>query len=250
MTSERIFSYRWFRIGVVCWVVLMLGWSTAFAAASRQDGQIIDPETIREAVKAYILRNAPWDSKQMQIKEIRFKHPVQVPSGRITLRVAAPKHTDWIGATPFTVHVWVQGQRMKKLTIPALIEVWSDVVVSAKPLGKYQPIERDDIRIQRMNLARVPSNAVVQLEQALGRRANRHIAPDCILRRDQVELPPVVKRGDIVQVVAETPALKISIKGMAKQDGAKGDRIKVINLRSKKAIYAQVIDSQTVSVEF
>jgi flagella basal body P-ring formation protein FlgA len=70
------------------------------------------------------------------------------------------------------------------------------------------------------------------------------------LRRDQIELAPVVKRGDIVQVVAETPVLRISVKGMAKQDGAKGDRIKVVNLRSKKVIYAQVVDGQTVSVEF
>jgi flagella basal body P-ring formation protein FlgA len=37
---------------------------------------------------------------------------------------------------------------------------------------------------------------------------------------------------------------------MAKQDGAKGERIKVVNLRSKKVIYAQVVDGQTVSVEF
>jgi flagellar basal body P-ring formation protein FlgA len=228
----------------------MLGWSAAFAATAQQDGQTIDPKTIRNAVKAYILRNAPWDAKQMRIKEIRFKAPVQVPSGRVTVQVAAPRHMDWIGGTPFTVHIWVQGQKIKRLTVPALIEVWSDVVVSTKPLGRFQPIQRDDIRIQRMNLARVPSNAVVSLEQALGRRARRSIAPDCILRRDQIELAPVIKRGDIVQVVAETPAIRISVKGMAKQNGAKGERIKVINLRSKKVIYAQVLDGQTVSVEF
>jgi flagellar basal body P-ring formation protein FlgA len=250
MTSKRFCSKRWFHLGVICWVVLMLGYGAAFAATARQDGQTIDPKTIRDAVNTYILRNAPWDSKQMRIKEIRFKEPVRVPSGRITLQVAAPRHMDWIGGTPFTVQIWVQGQKIKRLTVPALIEVWSDVVVSTKPLGRFQPIQRDDIRIQRMNLAGVPSNAVVSLEQALGRRANRSIAPDCILRRDQIELAPVVKRGDIVQVVAETPVLRISVKGMAKQDGAKGDRIKVVNLRSKKVIYAQVVDGQTVSVEF
>lgn len=186
----------------------------------------------------------------MQIKAIRFNNPVHVPSGRITLRVAAPKHADWIGSTPFAVYIWVKGKRLKRLTVPALIEVWSDVVVSSKPLGKYQPIERDDIRIKRMNLDRVPSNVVVRLDQALGRRTRRNIAADCILRLDQIESPPVVKRGDIVQVVAQTPVLRISVKGMAKQNGIKGERIKVINLRSKKAIYALVVDGQTVSVDF
>lgn len=250
MISGYGIADRWLRRGVVCWVTLMLGWSSAFAVSPLPDGQTVDPETIRNAVETYILRNAPWNPKQMQIKEIRFKHPFRVPSGPLTLQVVAPKHTDWIGTTPFTVRIWVKGQKMKRFTVPALIDVWSDVLVSAKPLGKYQPIERDDIRIERMNLARVPSNAVVRLEQALGRRANRTIAADCILRRDQIELPPVIKRGDIVQVVAQTPTLRIAVKGMAKQNGAKGERIKVVNLRSKKAIYAQVVDGQTVSVEF
>ncbi len=235
---------------MVCWGVLILAWGSAFAVSPVQDGQDIDPGAIRDAVRSYILRNAPWDSKQMQIKAIRFNNPVHVPSGRITLRVAAPKHADWIGSTPFAVYIWVKGKRLKRLTVPALIEVWSDVVVSSKPLGKYQPIERDDIRIKRMNLDRVPSNVVVRLDQALGRRTRRNIAADCILRLDQIESPPVVRRGDIVQVVAQTPVLRISVKGMAKQNGIKGERIKVINLRSKKAIYALVVDGQTVSVDF
>jgi flagella basal body P-ring formation protein FlgA len=146
--------------------------------------------------------------------------------------------------------VVVNGQKAKRITVPTQIEVWSDVLLTTKPLGKYQPICRDDIQVKKMNLARVPANVIVRMDQVLGHRPNRNIAANCILRKDQIEMPPVVKRGDIVQVIAQTPMLKISIKGMAKQNGGKGERIKVVNLRSKKAIYAQVIDGQTVKVEF
>lgn len=239
-----------FLITAVTVLSFAIFWSAAHAGSSTQKGQAIQPGTIRNAVKNYIIRNAPWTSDQMVIKEIRYAHPVQVPSGRVTLRVAAPKHNDWKGSTPFTVQVMVAGERVRRITVPANIEVWSDVIVSVKPLGRHQPIGRSDIRVKRMNLTRVPSNAVLRMDEAIGRRANRNIAADCILRRDQIEMPPIVHRGDIVQVVAQTPALKISVKGMAKQNGGKGERIKVINLRSKKMIYAQVIDDQTVRVDF
>ncbi len=247
---DRLRSIHWAAIAAAVMMVLIMGWRHTVAAAPAQAEQTIDPATIRDAVERYIVRNAPWGPDQMKIKEIRFQQPLQAPSGRVTLRVASPKHNDWLGATPFSVHIAVEGRHVRRITVPAHIEVWSDVIMTAKPLGKYQPIEKDDLHVKRMNLDRAPSNVVVRLDQALGRRVTRNIAADCILRMDQIESPPLVRRGDIVQIIAQTPVLKISVKGMAKQDGAKGERIKVINLRSKKRIYAQVVDDQTVLVDF
>ena len=247
---NRLWANRLFIISAATLLSLGVCCNTPFAGNLAQKGQTIQPGTIRDAVKNFIVRNAPWNSDQMVIKQIRYNHPVQVSSGRVTLRVSAPKHNDWIGSTPFAVQVMVAGERARRITVPANIEVWSDVIVSVKPLGRHQPIARNDIRVKRMNLARVPSNAVVRMDEAIGRRANRNIAADCILRRDQIETPPIVHRGDIVRIVAQTPVLKITVKGMAKQNGGKGERIKVINLRSKKMIYAQVIDDQTVRVDF
>ena len=247
--SKRAFN-RWCHFPVVILMVLSMCWGVAVAGMTSRKGQLIEPGTIRSAVKRHIVRNAPWKPDQMTIKEIRFSHTIRVPSGRVTVQVSTPKHNDWIGSTPFIVRVMVAGQRVKRITVPVNLEVWSDVIVSVKPLGRYQPIENDDIRIKRMNLARVPSNAVIRMDEALGRRANRNIAADCILRRDQIETPPIVKRGDIVQIVAQSPILKITVKGMAKQNGGRGERIKVINLRSKKLLYAKVVDDQTVQVDF
>jgi flagella basal body P-ring formation protein FlgA len=101
-----------------------------------------------------------------------------------------------------------------------------------------------------MNLARVPANAVLNIDEALGSRTNRNIAVNSILRSDHIELPPVVKRGDVVHVVAESKHMKISVKAQAKESGATGKIIRVQNLRSKKTIYAQVVDSHTVQVDF
>jgi flagella basal body P-ring formation protein FlgA len=210
----------------------------------------ISPETICKAVRAYIEAHSPWAAGQLTIKKIRLDRPVLVPAGEMAILVRAPKHTDWLGAIPFSVHILVRNRLAKKITVPATIEVWSDVFVAAKPLGRGQPITSDSIKIVHMNLGRAPSNAIVSKEQVLGKRVNRSIAANSILRSDQIDTPPVVKRGDLVLVVAQSQALKISIKGVAKQDGKRGEQIRVQNMRSKRIITAQVLDGQTVQVDF
>ncbi len=210
----------------------------------------VDPETIRESVRDYIMGHAPWNKEQLRVRNIRCNQPVLVPPGPMKLNIEAPKHTDWIGAIPFRVDVLVGGQTIRKLTVAANIEVWSDVVLAAKPLGKFQPIGPDAIRIERMNLARVPNDAILKADRVVGRRTTSNIAANTILRDDQIEMPPVVRRGDVVAMVAETPMLKIAAKGIVKENGGIGERIRVVNLASKKTIYALVVDGQTVKVEF
>lgn len=211
---------------------------------------VVPPSKINQAVKTFIQRHAPWKPDQIKVEKLTFDQELTVPPGNVTFQVTAPKHTDWLGPIPFSVQVIVDGQAVKKIVTPATIEVWSDVVIAAKPLGRYQPIQADDILIKKMNLARVPFNVIASADLVLGRRASRNIAANSVLRSDQVEMPPIVRRGDVVQVVAESEVLKVSAKGLAKENGAKGDRIQVMNLRSKKIIYAQVVGEQTVQVEF
>jgi flagella basal body P-ring formation protein FlgA len=71
-----------------------------------------------------------------------------------------------------------------------------------------------------------------------------------VLRATLVEFPPLVKRGDVVMIIAETQGFKITALGQVKKKGALGDRIPVVNFDSKKVLYARVLDSNTVKIEF
>jgi flagella basal body P-ring formation protein FlgA len=59
-----------------------------------------------------------------------------------------------------------------------------------------------------------------------------------------------VKRGDVVVIIAESAGLKITALGQVKKKGRLGDRIPVMNFDSKKVLYARVVDSNTVKVDF
>lgn len=207
-------------------------------------------ERMRTAVKDYIETHAPWAASQMKIRPIPYRQALILPCGHMTLQVTPPLHTDWLGAIPFKVTIRVNGRTARRTSVPTYIEVWQNVVLAAKPLGRHQPIMASDVRIEKMNLAGVPANAISRMDQVLGRRANRSIAANSVLRLDEVELPPVVRRGDVVQVLAESAYLKITTRGIAQENGGIGQYIRVMNSTSRKSIHAKVIDSHTVKVDF
>jgi flagella basal body P-ring formation protein FlgA len=60
----------------------------------------------------------------------------------------------------------------------------------------------------------------------------------------------LVKRGDLVVIIAESKGLKITTRGQVKKKGRLGEQIPVVNLDSNKVLYARVIDANTVKVDF
>jgi flagellar basal body P-ring formation protein FlgA len=215
-----------------------------------RDSQSVSADRVCTAVRNFIQANAPWRPEQLHIRPIRYRHPLVVPKGALMITVTAPKHTDWIGSMLFGVQVSVDGRTIRKISVPVALEVRSPVIVAAKPLGRNQPIAPDDIRVVEMNLARAPVNAVTDPQRVIGHKANRAIAVNAIVRGDQVELPPTVRKGDLVKIVAESAALKVTTQGVAKQDGGEGERIRVLNQNSQKTILARIMDAQTVHVDF
>jgi flagella basal body P-ring formation protein FlgA len=76
------------------------------------------------------------------------------------------------------------------------------------------------------------------------------IAAQTVVTGPMIETPPLVRRGDSVTIVAEAGAMRVTAAGEARQKGGRGDRIAVVNLDSRRTIYAQVIDGRTVAVNF
>ena len=59
----------------------------------------------------------------------------------------------------------------------------------------------------------------------------------------------LVRKGDVVRSVYQTPKMQISAKVEVLEDGGKGDKIEVRNVNSKRVLFAEVVDKNTVIVE-
>ena len=209
----------------------------------------ITQEKIIALVSDYISKNLINNVPDARVKEIRVAEGVTLPGGRISYSVKPSGRSVMVGKVPFTVNFDINGKFYKRIWATAKIEVFSNVVVTKKPLGRHKPITEDDIEIQKMDLAELPSNVITDAELVLGQRTRRAIGSKTVLRSNLIEFPPLVKRGDVVVIIAESAGLKITALGQVKKKGRLGDRIPVINFDSKKVLYARVVDSNTVKVD-
>jgi len=209
----------------------------------------ISQDKIKFLVSDYISKNLINNLSDATIKDIQVSENLKLPGGRVTYTVKPPRNNDMAGKIPFTVNFDVNGKFYKRVRATATIEIFTNVVVTKKPLGRHKPITEDDIVLQKMDLAKLPSDVIIDPEVILGQRTRRAIGSHTVLRSNLVEFPPLLKRGDVVVMIAEIGGIKITALGQVKKKGRLGERIPVMNFDSKKVLYARVLDSNTVMVE-
>ena len=210
----------------------------------------VSREKIKGLVADYIAKTLTSRNPNARIKHIQVPESMRLPVGRITYAVSSPRNRPLVGQVPLVVNFEINGKAYKKVWTTATIEVLAEVVITKKPLGRHKPITEDDIEVLPMDLAKVPADVITDPEAVLGKRTKRAIGSQTVLRATLVEFPPLVKRGDVVMIVAETNGLKITALGQVKKKGARGDRIPVVNFESQKVLYARVMDANTVKVDF
>lgn len=211
----------------------------------------ISREEIKRAVTDFIYANIPWDKDRVKIRKIDVGSDVVLPKGSVSYRIEPIRNVDLKGKVPLPIHFKVDGLFQKRILAMAEISVLTNVVVTRKSLRRYGRIEEDDIELKEKDLSRTRSNVITDPDEVLGKRAKRSIAAGTILRPGLIEYPPMVKRGDVVLVVAKSAGLRITALGVVNErEGRRGEKIRVENLDSKKNIYARVLDSKTVEVDF
>lgn len=205
---------------------------------------------IRAAVEAAIRTRMPWNNEDVSVSDIQFDEGLQLPVGNLTYRIVPNRHEDYLGSTILALHLFVDGKPVRKLWVNATISVMADVVTVIRPLGKYRHIGLEDIRLERRELAGLGSETIRDVEDALGNRTTRMIYPGTVLQAGMIDQPPVVSRGDIVKIIAETGSMTITATGIVKQQGRKGEMVRVMNTDSNRVILARVTGPDAVVVDF
>jgi len=210
----------------------------------------ITKQRIEEIAAEWVLARVPWDQENVRVVKIQANTTVALPQGRVTYKVKSPGRLDFLNTIALSVEFLVDGQVVKRAWVTLNLEVIAPVVVVRKPMGRHQPIESQDVTVVLKDLTKLPSGYFTDPAEVIGQRVKRTVYGNTVLREDLVELPPLVQRGDIVTIIAEAGVLRITARGEAKAKGRKGERISVVNLDSRKRVYARVLDARTVKVEF
>lgn len=207
-------------------------------------------ERIKRAVEAEIRSRMPWKNEDVTVESITFDETLQLPRGELAFQIEPKRNETYLGRTILALHLMVNDRPLRRIWVNATISVMTDVVVVTRPLGRNQPIELADVTLERRNRAELASDVVGSIEAALGHRTTRGIYPGTALQSNMLVLPPLVRRGDVVQIVAHSGSLTITATGLVRQHGSLGEMVRVMNTDSNRVITARVVGPGEVAVNF
>ena len=251
---KRLHKVRWLLIVLVFYfhAFPIHGGSRQYALSTGTDqrGRAVEMEEVVGILEAYFQRIYPAETHRIEIKSLRGYEKVVLPPGLSSYEIILPERVQRGGNISATVLFWVNRQEIKRLKVTARVDIYADVVTVRYPLKRHHVIEAKDLYLTNRNIALFPPDVVTEMSEVLGKRATLSINNNEILRTGMVEVPPIIKKGDRVILLIENPHIKITTFGESKEEGRRGDHVKLINLSSRKEVYGKVLDANTVRIDF
>jgi len=211
---------------------------------------VVSREDIEASIRDALRVTDIFQGRQGTIKDILIPKDLVVPAGTISYNVKFPDKLVVSNTIPVAVSVLVDGSHYRKIWATLKAEVLQEAVVLKHAMRRHQRITKENVEWVPMNVTDLPKNAITPDQDIIGKRVTKSLLPGTILRTDTVELPPLIKRGDVVILKAASGILQVTALGQAKSNGHQGERIKIVNIDTNKVLYGYVVDAKTVQVIF
>jgi flagella basal body P-ring formation protein FlgA len=138
----------------------------------------------------------------------------------------------------------------RSTTVGFRINGEQNVVVAVRELRRRSIVVAGDVRVERRPIERVPSAALGTPVEAIGKEVARPIAPGEVMTASAVTPVIAIRRGSAVTLLLEGPGFRIVARGIASEDGAPGQAIRVVNQSSRRELIGKVENERTVRIPF
>lgn len=224
----------------------ILGVTAAYAVP----GRVVKEAEVRQIVSDFIRERTTGLGVEVHVKKIGYHGDLALPEGDVTYEVSAPRQWEGWGQTSLALIVRVNDRVVKNLPVMVDVEALADLVVTTRPLERDEILTAADVTVQKRDLAVTGGKVARSAADVVGLRVKVGMRGNTPLRTDYLERIPLVRQGQLVTVLLDSPTLRITTTGRAKGAGSAGDLITVQNLSSNKDFPARVVDAGTVRIDF
>jgi flagella basal body P-ring formation protein FlgA len=145
-------------------------------------------------------------------------------------------------------YIQYAGDRRFSIWARVRVMVKESRVVAAEELHAGQPVRANQLRVESYEGPLTRERPFTSISQVIGMVPRFELRSGSTLTENVLEMPREVERGELVEVIIETPTTHIQAQGVAEQGGRRGDLITVRNARSGRTFRARIEDTGKVLV--
>lgn len=200
---------------------------------------------VREAVRA-AMPHDPADVARMRVPRLP---DVLAPTGaELTVAFAPDERFEGHATATLTITDGADVVRTQKVNVRVDVYARAFGVRSAARRGVQ--LSAADLVELRLPASKLPRDAVRHADEVEGANLRRAVKPGEPLRLAWVKVPPLVRRGDRVRMIARRGGVEITATGEALGQGGRGENVRVRNLDSKRVVSGRIVAPNTVEMEF
>lgn len=215
-----------------------------------RQGKFLEPDEIAKILEAGFQTLYPEKRYRIEVKSIQGFEKLELPSGNLSCDIALSEQARRGGNIYALLFFRTNGREVGKTRLSARVDIHTDVIVASRYLGKHHVLQEKDVEWASRILSLLPHDMLNDKREVFGKRTTITLNRGEVLRAGIVEDPPLLKRGDRVILLVENGSIKVTTLGEVREEGRRGDRIKLVNLSSRKEVSGRVLDAQTVRVDF
>jgi len=195
-------------------------------------------------------KNSPWQGKaDIIIEDIRMLPNIMVfERNKNQIQAKFSPHEDFVGLASLSL-TFGSGPSAQKVRISGRIRVVAEVPVAQATIRRGDLITPEAVEMKRFDITTYTQTAM-KIQECIGMRAKTAIRTGRPILKSNIELPPVVTRGEEIIIEASNSRLLIRDRGIALKDGNIAQKIPVRNMRSGRQIFGTVIAPSRVQVMF
>ncbi|HCY85173.1 MAG TPA: flagella basal body P-ring formation protein FlgA, partial [Desulfobacteraceae bacterium] len=200
----------------------------------KRDSQEITDALLKQEADHYltgILGTDTYEIKQFSVRGLSV-----YPAGSLSLAMARKGELDNKGRFSFQLDVMVDDVKQDRLNIKGKVALYKSVVCAAGDLKRGTLITDADVRIQQIDIFRKGGDYLTALSDVDRMALNTNVSLGTCLEKDDFKPAPVVKRGEVIKLVAAKNRLSIVTLGVCKEDGYVDQPVMVENLQSGKLV--------------
>jgi flagella basal body P-ring formation protein FlgA len=162
-------------------------------------------------------------------------------------QVALAEHR-FSGASEVTVLAAASPEPAPK---PAAVEPrrTGEVVVAVAPIAKGAVVRASDVRVEPAASVEIQRAGCSSLDEVVGKESLRSIPAGAVIPPESLRAPLMVRRGDVVAVLARGAGVRVRTTARAQDDGAQGDPITVESLLNRQKFTVRVTGPRETELE-
>lgn len=208
------------------------------------------PYGLRERIVSFLEARSPLPPSVIEVPPLADFLVPGLAEEEVSIELSSHPRARRIGRVPVTVTLIVAGRVVRRGVINANVRVEMPVLVTARAIRRGEPLVSEHFTLEPRDVSELPEGWLDDPRALAGHRARRSVPPGTLFRRSWAELPPRVRRGEVVRLRLEYGALIIEGKGVPRKDAHAGDWIRVVNVDSKRELYGRVAEDGVVHVQF